>query len=889
MILFLLDHNEERIDDIEAWEVTRDRELGGFDILTFKTRYRDLEKRHRIVLRMPDLKWQEYIVDGIIESRDYVEVTCQHAIYELYGDFIEDRRPEGTCDQALDVILEHTRWTRSNPCTVGTILTNSFYRTSARAALADLLDRYDVEMEYSVEVDGAEITARYIWLEERIGNDLGRRFEAGRDADTVLRTVETDHIVTALYPFGSGETKFDEEGNPTGGYGRRVNIAPVNGGKMYVENTAARLKYGRLNSDKTRAHIFGKVEYDDTEDPAEIKERGEMALIEMSQPRVTYSGRVIDLSQVGGFDHEGVEVGDVVTLIDDEQSIEVQGRVLRYKNVLDMSSLSEIVLGNYRDPLKRQKATEADMLAWMRDLLATDVTRGGIENAHLRYVREVLDHWSEHMNEGLTTGSITPFPGGFLFESETGATMIGPMGTMIANSKLPNGEWDWRTFQTGDGLGAEIVVGENIKAGEVESDHISSTGISAEKIKLEDSTTAQSAITQLQADQLTMIDQINAVGDVFTDIPQPPYKAGDVWHMPELTVDYWLNSGLTVDQVMALGITVDDRMGGNSYVCINSRETGSFTRSDWMITGSTDKMSVVYDARFSAQEVALTEEVDKIETELTQIRAGYVRIVDIDGTYPETIIDGGVINTGSVTVGKLADGAVTEDKLANGAVGTVKIADGAIIGDKLAVNSITAAKLSTIAGFTFSDSTMSSGSGTSRVYISGNPSFSPYAIIIGGDSASTAPFRVSRAGALVARNATITGTVTSANFTSSFGQIGPLKISSQGLTYTSSGRFQINASGYLVASGVELSGKLSGCYKTGSGGIWIDQKNHLTRIKDNSGNWRVFGLRTFWAASDSGGGTTYPVTALAIVSGSPGGEPPDPGNPGGPGTSVYPL
>lgn len=570
MILLLLDHNEERIADIEAWEVTRDRELGGFDILTFKARYRELEKRHRIVLRMPDLKWQEYIIDGIIESRDYVEVTCQHAIYELYGDFIEDRRPEGTCDQALDSILEYTRWTRRVPCTVGTILTNSFYRTSARAALSDLLDRYDVEMEYSVEVDGSEITARYIWLEERIGNDLGRRFEAGRDADTILRTIEKDHIITALYPFGSGETKLDEEGNPTGGYGRRVDIASVNGGKMYVENTAARLKYGRLNPDKTRAHIFDKIEYDDTEDPAEIKERGEMALIEMSQPRVTYSGRVIDLSQVGGFDHEGVEVGDVVTLIDDEQGIEVQGRVLRYKNVLDMSSLSEIVLGNYRDPLKRQKATEADMLAWMRDLLATDVTRGGLENAHLRYVREVLDHWSEHMNEGLTTGSITPFPGGFLFESETGATMIGPMGTMIANSKLPNGEWDWRTFQTGDGLGAEIVVGENIKAGEVESDHISSTGISAEKIKLEDSTTAESRIMELLAGSLTMRESMESGG---TNMIQNSTFGGV--HAPD--TNSWHN-GFTMGAYL-------DRFGwmtmGQILAIFGNRPFGDFLNFNW--------------------------------------------------------------------------------------------------------------------------------------------------------------------------------------------------------------------------------------------------------------------------------------------------------------------
>ena len=393
--------------------------------------------------------------------------------------------------------------------------------------------------------------------------------------------------------------------------------------------------------------------------------------------------------------------------------------------------------------------------------------------------------------------------------------------------------------------------------------------------------TAHSKISNLEAAQLTMTEQINAIGDVYTDFPQPPYKAGDVWHMPELTVDYWLNSGLTVDQVMALGITVDDRMGGNSYVCINSRETGSFTRSDWMITGSTDKMSVVYDARFSAQEVALTEEVDKIETELTQIRAGYVRIVDIDGTYPETIIDGGVINTGSVTVGKLADGAVTEDKLANGAVGTVKIADGAIIGDKLAVNSITAAKLSTIAGFTFSYSTMSAGSGDTYLRISGAKNYTPF--LYGGTTPSTAKFVVTVAGKTYARDAYIYGEVRAAK-----GQIGPLKVSNTGLTFTTSGKFQIDPNGNLKAKGVDLDGKLVGSFTTGSGGgIWIDQKNHYTRIKDDQGNWRVFGIEVVWGAVYSGGPTTKRVEVLALKGTST--SPPSPPSPGGGGSGGYPV
>ena len=437
-------------------------------------------------------------------------------------------------------------------------------------------------------------------------------------------------------------------------------------------------------------------------------------------------------------------------------------------------------------------------------------------------------------------------------------------------------------------------------------------------------TTNTNTITEMGMQVSEVTEVVDEIGDVFTDFPQPPYKAGDVWHMPELTVDYWLNSGLTVDQVMALGITVDDRMGGNSYVCINSRETGSFTRSDWMITGSTDKMSVVYDARFTAQEVALTEEVDKIETELTQIRAGYVRIIDIDGTYPETIIDGGVINTGSitigkladgavtedklangavgtvkiadgaiigdklavssVTVGKLADGAVTEDKLANGAVGTVKIADGAIIGDKLAVNSVNASKLAEIAGFTFTNSVMSSGSGTSKVMISGNPNYSIFAIALGADTPASSPFRVNRNGKLYSSDAYVYG-----NIRASTGQIGPLKVSNTGLTFTTSGKFQIDPNGNLKATGVDLDGNLVGSFTTKSGGgIWIDQKNHYTRIKDDQGDWRVFGIEVIWGAVYSGGPTTKRIEVVALKgTGTSPPSPPSRSNPHATGTSNH--
>ena len=405
----------------------------------------------------------------------------------------------------------------------------------------------------------------------------------------------------------------------------------------------------------------------------------------------------------------------------------------------------------------------------------------------------------------------------------------------------------------------------------------------------------------------------------------------------QLTMSAKLSERITLNetQITEMGMQVTevtevvDEQGtslGTAHSKISNLEAAQLT-----MTEQINAMSVVYDARFSAQEVALTEEVDKIETELTQIRAGYVRIVDIDGTYPETIIDGGVINTGSVTVGKLADGAVTEDKiangavgtvkiadgaiigdklavnsvtaaklntgsvtvgkladgavtedkLANGAVGTVKIADGAIIGDKLAVNSITAAKLATIAGFTFSDSTMRATSGSYGIQISGDSSTSP--IWIGNSSWSSYQFAVTWSGKMYAKNAYVYGEVRAAT-----GQIGPLKVSNTGLTYTSSGKFQIDPNGNLKAKGVDLDGKLVGSFTTKSGGgIWIDQKNHYTRIKDDQGDWRVFGVEVVWGAAYSGGPTTKRVEVLALK--GTGTSPPSPPSPGGGGSGGYPV
>jgi hypothetical protein len=75
-----------------------------------------------------------------------------------------------------------------------------------------------------------------------------------------------------------------------------------------------------------------------------------------------------------------------------------------------------------------------------------------------------------------------------------------------------------------------------------------------------------------------------------------------------------------------------------------------------MITGSTDKMSVVHEARYTAIEARLTEEINGVETAVTEVRAGYVRIAQIDGTLGETIIDGGAIKANTLSASKITTG-----------------------------------------------------------------------------------------------------------------------------------------------------------------------------------------------------------------------------------------
>lgn len=483
-MFLVLDRDENYIGKLkEVVEAKHTEELNGENILeiaTFDTQ--EIKKGYRIVYKDIYGYWHEFIIKGIEEIREDKEIEkqlfCESSIYETIGDYIEDKRPEGPASHALSVALEPTRWEVGQVDDLGTNKTN-FYRCSAKEAIVKVAETWKGEIRTRVIVSGNRITRRYVDLLHRRGNDLGKRFTYTKDLESITKTIHRDDVITALYGYGKGEEIEDEEGNATGGFGRRINFSEINNGKAYVENNEAREIWGRNNNGE-KVHVFGKVEFDDCEDKEELLQLTKDKLKELSQPLITYEAKVIDLKAFG-FEHEGAELGDTVTVIDKEfaPELRVQARVVKITRDLLEPENNDIVLGNFIPNIADSWNEQEKFINNFRGKQGV-WDRSGIINPdgtiNAQYLNDVVDELNKQINAD----------GGYVYIGEDGEGLItydkpedqNPNMAIqlkggsfrIASNRLPNGEWNWRSFGTGEGFVADEIIAGRLKGGKIKFD-----------------------------------------------------------------------------------------------------------------------------------------------------------------------------------------------------------------------------------------------------------------------------------------------------------------------------------------------------------------------------------------------------------------------------------
>lgn len=447
-------------------------ELNGEDSVAIQTYFR-LCEGHRLVWRDPQGTCHEHVCQdprGLHEGgRTVYSDTALNSICELFGDYLEDKRPYGySYQRALEVALAPTRWAVSTVDQPGTVSAGlTFYHVSAREALNAILE-CGGELETVITVGTGGVTGRSIGIRAHRGSTSGhRRFAYGKDVTGISKT-EHWGAITACYGYGKGvETD-------SGGYGRKLTFGGINGGLNYVYDGDALKLYGRPDGGGGYAHVFGTYENSDCEDAGQLLSETRSYLEEHKVPGVTYTADVLDLVRFGR-QWEGVSVGDDVQVVDTEYDPELrlEGRVSKLvRNCLN--GAMEVTLGNVTE-------TMADMWIAQRQAVSSLSKRSGnwdvAASTPAAYLQQLMDGLNERFNALGMSYRYDSFEKGTIYSSvpmdgdgnptKTGgwAMQLCSRGFRIASGTKADGSWNWTTFGTGEGFTASLLNAGVIRGG----------------------------------------------------------------------------------------------------------------------------------------------------------------------------------------------------------------------------------------------------------------------------------------------------------------------------------------------------------------------------------------------------------------------------------------
>lgn len=453
-----------------AIKAIRTRATDGTDTLDVTT-IGEINKDERIVFKDSMGRWAEYVCQSTQTARAAgMPVTvayCAGGIAELSRTYIEDKRNRNANAKAcLAKALEGTRWT------VGTVETGTitgtadlaFYHCTVLEAVQKTADTYglEVQTEYQPDPTGNRIGQRIIHLVEHRGStNTTKRFEYGKDLTQIKRDIDAGDVITRLYGWGKGIEQTNEEGEATGGYGRKISFADVNNGKPYIQDDQALANWGIVGADGTKHHSEASVDFPDCEDPKELLNLTKAALKTRTTPTVSYTADVTALGQAG-YDPEGTDVGDSVQIIDTSFAtpLRLEGRILQIEEDLAGSLAdTKITLGNIRQTYTQRMAAQQQAL----DKL---VSNSGAWNSAAGgtgpYMKDLIDRINQIMN---ATGGYTylkPGQGIYVYDkpedqNPTQCIHIGGGYWRIADHKKPNGDWDFRALANGKGIFADTV------------------------------------------------------------------------------------------------------------------------------------------------------------------------------------------------------------------------------------------------------------------------------------------------------------------------------------------------------------------------------------------------------------------------------------------------
>lgn len=479
------------LDETNTLELTRRDVVNGEHSLTVVTT-KQLEKGQRLLMQDDRGYWREYAVYGADEGHDSASAPfgTYYCVWSLQADLMGTRvskmpghpTPCSAADALADVLDGTTRWI---PGTVTNTATGSasMFDTDGWSAMATMIAEWGGEVSAKIEVDGAGVTARKVDYPEKVGEQTAkRRFDFGEDVASIRRIVEDGPLYCRIAPRGKG---IETDG---GGYGRKVTIESVNGGKDYLEN-ADMVPLAKLpNGSGGWEYPTLEVENPDCETPSDLMAWGNSVLEEYTVPRVTYEVDAVQLSMEGA-DLQGISLGDAVQVVDRKfGGLRISARVLEMTVDEMAGSTVEIVLGSIRESV-------ASIIGSIQSRLSTvsatvqEMNGGTFTTAN--YLANLIARINGQANSAGGYTYITEGDGIRCYDAAVTDPLVGAEasaaveikgGTIrIANTKTAQGAWEWKTVFASGFVGSDVLTATNILVGTLDADRIAADSLSIGK------------------------------------------------------------------------------------------------------------------------------------------------------------------------------------------------------------------------------------------------------------------------------------------------------------------------------------------------------------------------------------------------------------------------
>ncbi|MDU2491153.1 MAG: phage tail spike protein [Clostridium celatum] len=424
-------------------------ELNGMIEVTLEHPYDKLGRWKYIeednIIRVPYPGKQEgqlfYIYD---KDKGMTGVKCKarHIFFDLASEVLVDCRPTN-CNgkEALIKMLEGTGFTGHSD--IVSINTAHYIRKhiANEALISDDENSFINKWGGELDVDNFNV-----YMNNRTGGEYGVTFKYGRDLINLNENSNIDSIITRVIPVGFNGITIPE---------------------TYVESPLIN-KYRKVKTDVVKFDYIKVKESPEDEEGYDTLEEAQEALREAAKElfndgldKLLYQLDLEVTKLENTLKYEDYKdilttgLGDTVGVEHIDIGIDIKTRVIKFTYDCIKEKYKNITIGNYiENDIDRQNSVESTLdKITNADGTVNAVEVAGILNAVNVKMRAMKNIAQKQDVRALLCEDLDP-------ESPTyGAMCYGTMGFMIAAERTAdNRDWNWRTFGTGKGFFADLIV-----------------------------------------------------------------------------------------------------------------------------------------------------------------------------------------------------------------------------------------------------------------------------------------------------------------------------------------------------------------------------------------------------------------------------------------------